>query len=506
MSVEFYKSISPFNRFIITVVVMSATLMQMLDTTIVNVALPHMQGTLSASSDEITWTLTSYLVSSAIFMPLTGYFSDMLGRKKYLLISIVGFTAASALCGASVSLTEMVLFRMLQGIFGAALVPLSQAIMTDIFPPEKRGKAMAIWGMGVMVGPILGPTLGGYLTEIASWRSTFYVNIPVGIFTLLFINMIPESPVIKRNMDWIGLLLMSIAIGGLQFVLDRGNTDDWFSSTVICVTTYLTLASILGLILHHLSKPKHAVFDIKIFADRNFTIASLMLCIFGLGLYGMMVVQPIMMEGLMNYSVLTTGLILAPRGFAGMISMMLISKFINRVDPRVLIAIGIMICIIGMRMGTWYSLNINMFWLLIPLILQGFGLGMVFVPLSTIAFSTLPASLRTEAAGLYSLLRTIGASIGVSVAITVYTRSTQYFWNLWSGFINPHHQALYDYLKPMHLSPHSPVAIQLLANELMKQIDMVSFINVFAFIVFCFMGMLPLTLLIRKSSSSATGA
>lgn len=502
MSTELYKTITPFNRFIITVVVMSATLMQMIDTTIVNVALPHMQGSLSASSDEITWTLTSYLVSSAIFMPLTGYFSDVLGRKKYLFISIVGFTIASALCGASVSLTEMVLFRMLQGVFGAALVPLSQAIMTDIFPPNERGKAMAIWGMGVMVGPILGPTLGGYLTDIASWRWTFYVNIPVGIFTLLLINTVPESSVIKRGIDWIGLAFMSFTIGGLQFVLDRGNTDDWFNSTSICFMTYITLASALGFVLHHLNKPKNAVFDLRIFADRNFTIASLMLCIFGLGLYGMMVIQPLMMEGLMNYPVLTTGLILAPRGIAGMVSMMMISKLINRVDPRALIAIGIIICIIGMRMGTWYSLYINTFWLLIPLILQGFGLGMVFVPLSTIAFSTLPVELRTEAAGLYSLLRTIGASMGVSIAITVYTRSTQYFWNLWSGFINPYHQALYNYLKPMHLSPHSPTAMQLLANELMRQADMVSFINVFAFIIFCFMGMIPLTLLIKRSPSN----
>jgi DHA2 family multidrug resistance protein len=476
--------------------------MQMIDTTIVNVALPHMQGSLGASSDEITWTLTSYLVSSAIFMPLTGYFSDILGRKKYLLISIIGFTVASALCGASMSLTEMVVFRMLQGIFGAALVPLSQAIMTDIFSPEDRGKAMAIWGMGVMVGPILGPTLGGYLTDIASWRWTFYVNIPIGILTLLLIHSVPESRIIKRSLDWIGLGFMTFAIGGLQFVLDRGNTDDWFNSLSICIMTYLTIASFLGFILHYLKPQKNAVFDLRIFKDRNFTIASLMLCIFGLGLYGMMVIQPMMMEGLMNYPVLTTGLILAPRGIAGMVSMMFISKIIRRVDPRLLIAIGIVICIIGMRMGTYYSLNIDTFWLLFPLILQGFGLGMVFVPLSTIAFSTLPIEVRTEAAGLYSLLRTVGASMGVSVAITVYTRSSQYFWHLWGGFINPYNPALYTYLKSMHLSPHSPTAIQLLSNELMRQADMVSFINVFAFIIYCFMGMIPLTMLIRKSAQS----
>src|SRR3990167_5261205 len=231
MTSELYKKISTIDRWLITIVVMSATLMQVIDSTIVNVALPHMQGELSASPSEITWTLTSYLVASAIFMPLTGYFADRFGRKNYLTISIFGFTLVSALCGASTTLNQIVFFRLLQGIFGAGLVPLSQAILADIFPPEERGKAMAIWGIGVMVGPIIGPTLGGYLTEVSTWRWTFYINVPVGFLTLLLTHIIPDTTKQNRYMDWLGLILFSTAIGGTQYVIDRGNQNDWFAST-----------------------------------------------------------------------------------------------------------------------------------------------------------------------------------------------------------------------------------------------------------------------------------
>jgi DHA2 family multidrug resistance protein len=277
MTTPLYQTITPLNRALITIVVMSATLMQVIDTTIVNVALPHMQGALSASPDEITWTLTSYLVASAIFMPLTGYLSDRLGRKLYLFISIAGFTVVSALCGASMSLTEIVIFRLLQGVFGAALVPLSQAIMTDIFPPEERTRAMAIWGLGVMVGPILGPTLGGYLTDIASWRWTFYVNVPVGILTLMLMYVIPDTPKKARSMDWTGLLLICISIGGLQYVIERGNSAVWVASPSILFATYLTASCFVFFILHQFTDVKERVFDISIFKDKNFTISSMLL-------------------------------------------------------------------------------------------------------------------------------------------------------------------------------------------------------------------------------------
>lgn len=500
MTSDLYKTISPLDRMLITMVVMSATLMQVIDTTIVNVALPHMQGSLGASSDEITWTLTSYLVSSAIFMPLTGYFSDLFGRKNYLILSIAGFTLSSALCGASVTLGELVVFRLLQGVFGACLVPLSQAILADIFPPDERGKAMAIWGIGVMVGPILGPTLGGYLTDVASWRWTFYVNVPVGIATLLLSYVVPDSPRRKRSMDWPGLAMISLAIGSLQYVLDRGNQDDWFNSTNICVAAYLSFTGLFGFILHNLQKKTDVVFDLSIFKDRNFTVASILLCIVGLGLYGMMVIQPIMMEGLYDYPALTTGLMMAPRGISGMVSMVIVGKLINRIDARWIIITGILISIAGMLINTNYSVNyISPFWLIIPVLLQGFGLGMIFVPLSTVAYSTLSTHLRTEAAGLFSLLRTIGSSVGISIAITIYTRSTQRFWNLLGGFVNPYNPYLYQYLHDTHLSLANPLSIALFAKEVQQQASMLAFINVFSVIMWCFVMMIPLVMLLSKS-------
>lgn len=498
MSIPLYQSLSAQNRWLITIVVMSATLMQVIDTTIVNVALPHMQGTLGASSDEITWILTSYLVSSAIFMPLTGYFSDRFGRKKYLIYSIIGFTLTSALCGAAMTLDELVIFRLLQGICGAGLVPLSQALLADIFPPEERGKAMAIWGMGVMVGPILGPTLGGYLTDVTSWRFTFYVNVPVGLFTLLLAYVIPDSPKKNRLMDWPGLLLFCTAIGGTQYVLDRGNQADWFASTSICCITYLVVTCFLGFLLHNINRKQIRVFDLRIVQDRNFAISSLLLCIFGLGLYGIMVVQPMMMEGLFDYPALTTGLMMAPRGLSGMLSMLLVGRMIKRTDPRWLILAGIVLSVAGMSMGTRYSItHISPFWLITPMLLQGFGLGMVMVPLSTIAFSTLKAELRTEAAGLFSLLRTLGSAIGISIAITWYTRGSQRYWNQLSGEINLQHAALNHYLTALHLDPQQPLSIALLATELSRQAAMLSFVNVFAMISMSFVLMIPLVLLLK---------
>lgn len=499
---ELYKTISPLDRWLITFVVMSATLMQVIDTTIVNVALPHMQGSLGTSSDEITWTLTSYLVSAAIFMPLTGYITDLLGRKRYLIISIAGFTLVSALCGASTSLMQIVFFRMLQGIFGAGLVPLSQAILSDIFPPEERGKAMAIWGLGVMVGPILGPTLGGYLTDVTTWRWTFYVNVPVGLFTLLLTSTLPDTPIKKRSMDWFGLGLISLAIGGIQFVLDRGNQADWFASRAICLMTYLSIAAFLGFLLHNLQNKTTTVFDLRIFKDRNFAISSLLLCAFGLGLYGMMVIQPIMMENLFHYPALTAGLMMAPRGVSGMISMMMIGKLVGHVQSRWLIITGILISVCGMLFSTHYSITeMSPFWLIFPMALQGFGFGMIFVPLSTIAFSTIAESMRTEAAGLYSLLRTIGSSIGISVAITLYTRNSQWFWNQLGSSIEIYNSALFHYLHPLAMQPKQPIAAALLASELARQSSMLSFVNVFAFIMWSFLGMIPLVLLLQEKKS-----
>lgn len=491
---------SALHRWLIVIAVMSATFIQVLDSTIVNVALPHMQGSLGIPPDTATWILTSYLVSSAIVMPLTGYFADRLGKKKYLLICIAGFVVTSALCGAAHTITELVIFRLLQGAFGASLVPLSQAIMTDTFPPAERGSAMAIWGIGVMVGPILGPTLGGYITEVSSWRWNFYINLPVGIISFILAwYTLTESEIKQRKMDWFGLTLIAIAIAAAQFCLDRGTQDDWFEAASIRFSATLAICCFIGFLIYCLNGRLNSVFDLRVFRDRNFTLSSLILAVFGLGLFGTTAILPMMLENLLNYPVLMTGLIMAPRGISGMISMMFVGKLIRRYDPRILITVGVFLLLLGTWIGTSYSLMINSFWIVWPLLLQGFGLGLVFVPLSTVAFVTLPDDMRAEAAGIFSLLRTIGSSIGISIVASMFARHSQMAWNQIGGSINPYNPNVNAYLHNLHLQPTDPAAITLLAQELGQQAQMVSFVNVFAFITWSFVIMLPLIFLIKNN-------
>ncbi len=492
-------------RLLIIIAVMSATLIQVLDMTIVNVALPHIQGSLGVNADEISWTLTIYLVSSAIFMPLTGFFTARIGQKNYLLLSIAGFTIASALCGASTSLFEIVFFRFLQGVFGAALVPLSQAIMTSIYPDSERGKAMAIWGMGVMVGPILGPTLGGYLTELSNWRWIFYVNVPIGLMALLLTwQVVPDTLKKPRSMDWLGLFYVALAIGAGQYLLDRGNQQDWFNALDIKIAALLSVGGLIAFILHQFRHPTLMVFDLSVFRDRNFTVASLLLALMGIGMFGAMVLLPIMLEGVLNYPVLTTGLVMAPRGISGMFSMIVVGKITNYFDARWLIAIGIILSLLGIEGCTHYSENINQWWIIWPLLLQGFGLSMIFVPLSTVAFATLPAEKRADAAGVYSLMRTLGSSIGISVTITLFTRHTQIAWNYLNGFIQPYNPAVYHYLSALNLLPSQPLAASILGQELSNQAQMVAFVSVFYFIMASFIVMLPMVLLLKKAQKPAT--
>jgi DHA2 family multidrug resistance protein len=487
-------------RFFITLAVMSSTLIQVLDTTIVNVALPHMQGELGATSDQISWVLTSYLVSSAIFMPLTGYFADILGRKKYLLVCIAGFVAASALCGVAMNLAQLVLFRLLQGVFGAALVPLSQAIMSDAFPPEERGKAMAIWGLGVMVGPVLGPTLGGWLTEIMSWRWTFYINVPIGgLSWFLASQFVPDTPRKERRMDWTGLGFLALGVAGLQYALDRGNQRDWFSAGDITLAAALGTAGTLAFLYYSLRYPRRALFDIRIFRDRNFGMACLVMSALGLGMYGGMIIQPILLEGLLGYPIVTTGLVMAPRGIATAISMVIVGRLVGKTDPRILVGCGMLLSALGSHAMTRYSLDINIFWIIWPAMLQGLGLGLIFVPLSTIAYATLERSRMAEAAGLYSLVRTMGSAVGISVITTILSRQSQVVWNELGGRMQRYNPALADYLRPLHLSPTDPKAIALIAGQIAEQAQITAMLDVFKLITWSFLLMLPLVFLLRKS-------
>jgi MFS transporter, DHA2 family, multidrug resistance protein len=488
-------------HFLLTLAVMSATVMQALDTTIVNVALPHMQGDLGATPEQITWVLTSYLVASGIFMPLTGYFTDRFGQKRYLVYSIAGFVLASGLCGIVTNLPEIVLFRLLQGVFGAALVPLSQSIMVQTVPPSQRGRAMAIWGIGVMVGPIMGPTLGGYLTDMFNWRWTFYINLPVGVLSLLLAaRTVPDTPRRERPMDWRGLALLAVAISALQFTLDYGNQDDWFESRSIQIAVALCVGGFAWFLYHAFTHRGPTLFHLNIFRDRNFATATALMSLFGLGLYGAMVLQPMLLESLLNYPTATTGWMMAPRGFASMVSMMLVGRLINRVQPRLLVLSGLVIGAVGSWSMTRYTLDIGAWSLVWPVLVQGFGLGLVFVPLSTVAFATLAREQSAEAAGVYSLTRTIGSSIGISVIATMMTREAQVAWNQLGGRINPFNPALAHYLSVLGLRADDPRAAALLAHELGRQAQMLGMVDAFVLVMWSFVLMLPFVLLLGRMS------
>jgi DHA2 family multidrug resistance protein len=432
-------------------------------------------------------------------MPLTGYFTHRFGQKKFLFASIMGFVVTSVLCGLASSLSEIVVFRLLQGITGAALVPLSQSIMVATFPHEERGKAMAIWGIGVMVGPILGPTLGGWLTEFISWRWTFFINLPFGLLSaFLVLRYIPDSERSQRSMDWMGLTLMAMGVAGLQFVLDRGAQDDWFASPVIQFAAFISLLGFAGFYFHTISHKGHTLFSPEIFKDRNFMTASLLMAFLGLGLFGSMLLQPLMLEGLMDYPTLTTGLTLAPRGIASMVSMMIVGRLISRVDPRWLIIFGIFIFSLGSYQTTQYSLEMGIMRVIFPMILQGMGLGMVFIPLSTLAFSTLPQRFAAEAAGMYSLLRTIGSAIGVSVVVTVLINHAQVAWHNLGGHLQPYNPALSPYLAQLGMTEQSPQAAGILAGVLTRQSQMLGFLDAYLFVTVAFAAMAPIVFIMKN--------
>lgn len=486
------------SRVWVTVAVMAATIMQVLDTTIINVALPHMTGELGASPDTISWVLTSYLIASAVFMPLAGFFTDRFGRKKYLLVSIAGFVIASALCGLANGLPEMVLFRLFQGIFGAALVPLSQAVMVDTYPIEARGKAMAIWGMGVMAAPILGPSLGGYLTEIASWRWSFYINVPVGIVSfLLALRFVPDTPMRARRMDWLGFGALALAIACGQLVLDRGAGDDWFNSSFITLSTLLALAAFLAFVWKSVAGQGEPVFDLAVLKDRNFAVACLISLATGLGVYGGMLLLPLYLENLLGFPTLDAGMYLVPRGLATFVSMSLVGHFSGRISPRTMVAAGLLLSVAGAWMMTGITPQTAGSYILWPMVLQGLGMGLVFVPMSTLAFATIPPQMAAEAAGLYSLTRTLGSAVGISVVSTYLSYSTRVNWAELRQYITPYNAHVQQFLAPLHLDMQKGGA-GVMGQVVQQQASVQAFVSTFWLITLSFVVLLPLLLLIKS--------
>lgn len=486
------------NRWLITTSIMLATVMTSLDATIANVALPHMAGALSASADEITWVLTSYIIASAIMMPVSGWLARRLGRKRVFMISIAGFTLASALCGAAGNLGEIVVFRLMQGAFGAALIPLSQSVLLDIYSPEEFGSAMAIWGMGVVAGPIFGPALGGWLTDNFSWRWVFYINLPLG--GLAFAGVVKyihgRDGGTKTRFDFLGFLLLSVGVGGLQLMLDRGSDKAWFESSEIWIEAAVA-ALALGLFVFHTITADRPFLPRALAKDGTFVAASVFGFSLGVILFSTMALLPPMLETLMGYPVTTTGLILAPRGLGSLVSMFLIGQLVKVMDMRLILLIGLTISVFALYMMTGFSLAMEAPLAIVSGVIQGLGLGMLMVPLSGLAFATLSPSLRDDGAGVFTLIRNLGSSVGISVMQALHSQNSQVV-----------HARLVEQLRPDNplarppwmsaaFSLTDPAGLARLNHEVSRQASMVAYIDDYRVMLFLALGMMPMLLLMR---------
>ena len=493
------------HRGLITVSVMLATIMQALDTTIANVALPHMQGSLQAAQDQITWVLTSYIVAAAIATPLTGWLTGRYGRRAVFLASIVGFTVASALCGMAGSLWQIVLARLLQGLFGAALVPLSQAVLLDINPREKVGQAMAVWGAGIMIGPILGPMLGGWLTEAYDWRWVFYINLPVGLLAWWGLwRYLPESKPGGERLDIFGFATLSIAIGALQLFLDRGQQLDWFGSAEIMLEAAIAVAAFAFFVAHTWTATGVSFFDRALLKDRNFVTGLFFAFIVGMILYGTMALLPTFLQSLMDYPVVYTGIVTAPRGIGTMLAMMLVGRILQKVDVRLVMGVGFALIAVALWQMTGMTLQMDSRLVIVSGFIQGLGVGFTFVPLSTAAFATLPARLRHDGTPVFSLLRNIGASVGISIVQALLAVNAAGAHERLSEFISSSNPVLGTL--PPALDPSTAAGLELLNGEVTRQATLIAYLGDFRVMMAMAIVAIPLLLLMRRPGRAPDGA
>jgi MFS transporter, DHA2 family, multidrug resistance protein len=497
-------ALSKSTKIAITVCVVLATLMQALDTTIANVALPYMQGSVSASQDEIAWVLTSYIVAAAIMTPPTGYLTNRFGLKRLFLISVAGFTFSSVLCGLAQSLVQIVLFRILQGLFGAALVPLSQTVLMNINPKERQGSAIALWGVAVMAGPVLGPVLGGWLTEAYSWRFVFYINVPVGI--VAFFGMTTFLPDTPRNaaakLDWFGFGTLSLAIAAMQVLVDRGEELDWFGSGEI-VAEAIIATSAFYLFLVHTFTAREPFVRPSLFRDRNFTAGVLFISIIGLTYYASLALQPPYLQNLMNYPIVSAGLVLGPRGVGTMASMLIVGKLIGPVDTRYLLALGLGLTAWSFYVMTGWTPDVSQMTIVVVGIIQGIGLGFIFVPLSVVTLSTLAPELRAEGAGLYSLSRNIGSSIGISVVNSLLTRNTQVNHAEIARNVTSVNRVFEDLAITQFWDPISAAGRTALDAVITRQAQIIAYIDDYKLLMIATLAAIPLLIIFQKPPRTA---
>jgi DHA2 family multidrug resistance protein len=481
-----------------------ATLMFALDGTIANVALPYMRGTMSASQDQISWVLTSYLVATAIMTAPVGFFAARFGRTRLFVASVIGFTLTSILCGAAQSLDQMVLFRILQGICGAPLIPLSQALIFDLYPPEARGRVMSLWVIGVNLGPILGPTVGGWLTQDYSWRWVFYINVPLGIATALglWLTLKETSTNKTSKLDWLGFGALSLAVGGLQTVLDRGETLDWFSSPEIIVETVLAGLGFYVFLVQSALAPKPFLSP-RLLTDINFVVGTVIYSVIGLILYASLALLPPYLQDMMNYPVITSGIALAPRGAGTMIAGFIAGRVVGRVGARPLIFLGLVITAYGLQRAMEWTPDVSEGNVALTSFIQGTGVSCISIPLALLTFSTLPPEMRTEAAGVYNLVRNMGSSIGISVTGALLVSNSQINQALINEVITPFNRALQSPLIERFWNPGTPSGAVALNSEITRQATIIAYNDDYKLMLLLTFAITPLLLLIRSPPKPA---
>jgi DHA2 family multidrug resistance protein len=490
------------NRGAVTFSIMLATIMQGIDNSIANVALPHIQGSLSASQDQVAWILTAYIVSAAIMMPLTGWLAGRFGIKYIFLISVSGFTIASALCGAATSLNQLVVYRLLQGVCGAGLVPLAQAVLLQINPPERHGQAMAVFGIGTMMGPISGPALGGWLTDNYNWRWVFYINVPVGILAAIgiFVFLQEARRAHRETFDFFGFIALSIAIGALQMMLDRGELKDWFGSTEIWIEAGIAGVAFYLFTVHTATATDRSFLNRELLRNFNFAIATVLMALIGVVLSGTSALLPTMLQDLMNYPVVTSGFVMVPRGIGTMVAMFLVARLINRVDVRLILLFGLLLTALSLWQMAGFSLDMGMEPVIVSGFLQGLGLGCTFVPLNTVALSNLPRHILTQGTALRSLMRNLGGSIGISVLEALLTNNTQIVHSRLVEGLRPDNPLARPPFMPAPYSLSNPGGIAALNAEVTRQAAMVAYVNDFLLMMMVMLGSIALLLLLRPAA------
>jgi MFS transporter, DHA2 family, multidrug resistance protein len=497
------------NRWLVSFSVVFATFMEVLDTTVVNVSLPHIAGSMSSTVEEGTWTLTSYLVANAIILPMTGWLARQFGRKRLLLTAIIGFTTASFMCGLAPNLASLIIFRIIQGAAGGTMQPLSQAIMLEAFPPEERGKAMAFWAVCIVTAPILGPVVGGWLTDTYSWRWIFYINIPIGVISFVMAKLYVFDPSYLKSkaqsIDYWGIGMLALGMGALQIMLDKGQQEDWFSSDMITTMAIIAAVMLLSFILYEVVA-KNPIIDLHVFKDRTYAIGVFIITAVGFVLYGSLVLLPIILQTLLGYPSLQAGIAMAPRGMGSLILTPIVGIMLNRIGARKLLAAGILLCSITLFWFGFLDLNAGYWDFFLPQFIQGFSMSLMFVPMTTITMDAISREAMGNATSIFNLMRNIGGSIGIATAATMLERYRQSYTNILGTHITPYALKSQQFLEQMKSAIIAGGSDPITAGQraqamafgmVQRQATMLSFIHLMRTFAVLFVFCIPLVLLAK---------